>query len=196
MSRSEPQPVGPSTESSTGPTRRTFLSWLWRLPVIAAFGAGVGSFLYAYRVHFGKEPPAAAPTFEPVAPLPVAPLSSLSKPWDAAEFTVAGLPAIALRLPEPIPGGLSVDGAHYAAFSRVCTHLGCTVALNRDPDAVAFAFNYRPPEPALVCHCHLSVFLPEEGGKAVSGPAVEPLPRVGLENREGVLTAVGIERKV
>ena len=156
---------------------------------------GLRSFLYAYRVHFGKETPAAEPTFAPATPQAVAPLATLSSPWDAAEFTLAGLPAIALHVPKPIPGGLTVDGAHYAAFSRVCTHLGCTVALNRDPDAVAFAFNYRPPEPALVCHCHLSIFLPEQSGKAVSGPAVEPLPRIRLENREGTLYAVGTETR-
>ena len=182
-------------EPSSKPDRRTLLSWLWRIPVIAALGTGIGSFLYAYRIHFGKEAPAAEPTFAPATPQAVAPLANLPKPWDAAEFTLSGSPAIALHLPEPIPGGLTVDGAHYAAFSRVCTHLGCTVALNRDPDAVAFAFNYRPPEPALVCHCHLSIFLPERSGKAVSGPAVEPLPRIRLEDREGTLYAVGTETR-
>ena len=172
MSDADSRPGRPSAEQSAGLSRRTLLSWLWRLPVIAALGGGIASFFYAYQVHFGKEAPAAEPTFAPTEPQPVAPLSELAGPWDAAEFTVAGLPAVALRLPEPVPGALTVDGAHYAAFSRVCTHLGCLVALNRDPEAVAFAFNYRPAEPALVCHCHLSVFLPDEGGKAVSGPAV------------------------
>ena len=51
-----------------------------------------------------KKRPAAEPTFAPTEPQPVAPLSELASPWDAAEFTVGGLPAVALRLPEPVAG--------------------------------------------------------------------------------------------
>ena len=86
-----------------------------------------------------------------------------------------------MRLPGAIPGGLEVDGLHLAAFSRICTHMGCVVSLNRDAEAIAFAFNYRAPGPQLVCRCHLSVFDPDRAGRAVAGPAIEPLPRVRLE---------------
>ena len=47
--------------------------------------------------------------------------------------------------------------------------------------------------PALACPCHLSVFDPLGAGRAVSGPARDPLPRVQLEARGAELWAVGLE---
>jgi Rieske Fe-S protein len=76
----------------------------------------------------------------------------------------------------------------------VCTHLGCTVYLNRDLSGIDFAFNFRTTHPDLTCPCHLSIFDPTRGGEAVSGPAVRPLPRVQLELRGDALVAVGLER--
>jgi len=173
--------------------RRDLLKWLWRVPVLAALaGAGWGAW-EAYHVHFDKVRPGDAPTFTPQGPQRVAPLSAFAEVWDAATFNLAGTPGIAMRLPEAVPGGLSLDGAHYAAYSQVCTHLGCIVNLNRNVEALAVAFNYRGDTPALACPCHLSVFAPLQGGEAVSGPAREPLPRVKLEARDGVLYAVGLE---
>jgi len=173
--------------------RRRLLTWLWRLPVLLTLGAaGYGAWL-AYRVHFHKDRPSRTPTFAARDPVAVAALADLPLPWDSRAFTIAGLPAIALKVPAPIPGGLSVGDQHFAAFSRICTHQGCIVNLNRDLEAIALAFNYRTDKPELVCHCHLSVFDPSRAGRAVSGPAVKPLPRIRLEYRSGMLLANGIE---
>jgi arsenite oxidase small subunit len=194
----EPSDAGPGSEAVDA-GRRAFGTWLWRLPVLAALaGAGFG-LQQAYRIHFAKDAPNPQPTFDPVPPRDVAPLAAFTAPWDAVEFLVAGVPSVAVRLPAPIAGGLSVeDDLHLAAFSRVCTHLACIVELNRDTEAVAFAFNHRSDRPSLTCACHYSVFDPLRAGRAVSGPAVRPLPRTRLALRsvegEPWVVADGLER--
>lgn len=173
--------------------RRDLVKWLWRVPVIA--GAGVAAFAAykAFNVQFEREPASTDPVFEEQPVQPIAPLAEFSDVWHAAEFSYLGLPVIALRVPEAVPGGLEADGLHFVAFSRVCTHQGCIVNLNRDTEAVAFAFNYRSSSPALVCECHLSVFAPLLAGESVSGPALRPLPRVQLQAVQGELLAAGLE---
>lgn len=180
-------------EASPVLNRRQLLRWLWRLPVIAAVAGGVYGVFQAVRIQFGKLEPNESPTFAPLEPVAIAGLKAFDANWSEATFTAGNTPAIALRLPKRIPAGLTVDGAHYAAFSRVCTHQGCIVGLNTSPEAVALAANYRPENPALVCPCHLSVFLPLESGKAVSGPATLPLPRLQLQAQGDTLYAVGME---
>jgi arsenite oxidase small subunit len=176
------------------PGRRRLLAWLWRFPVVAALGGLVYAVIEGRRVLFGKEPAGREPEFQPLERVAVAPLASFAAAWDSVAFDLGGRPAVALRLPEPVAGGLSpAEGVHLAAFSRVCTHQGCIVSLNRDVEAIAFGFNYRTDTPELVCPCHLSVFSPSDGGRAVSGPAVQPLPRVRLELDGEQVVAVGIE---
>lgn len=180
----------------TGPdrNRRQLIIWLWRLPVIGVVAGGAYGLHYGWRIHFGKAPPDEAPAFEPRDPVFVARTGDLPDIWDARPFELGETPAIAMRLPEPISGGITVAGKHYAAFSRICTHLGCTVNFTRDTEAIAVAFNYRSPAPALTCPCHLSVFRVDQAGQAASGPAVDPIPRVALEARGDELYAVGIEQ--
>ena len=176
--------------------RRTVLTWLWRLPVLAVLGGAAWGAWEAYYVHFDKVTPR-APEFVPVAPQRIAALGALTEPWSSVPFTLetaAGeTPALALSVPEAVPGGLSVAGRHYLAFSRVCTHQGCPVSLRRDLGTLEVAFNYRAEHPVLACPCHLSVFAPLEAGKAVSGPARRPLPRVQLKANGNELLAVGLE---
>jgi Rieske Fe-S protein len=161
--------------------RRALSAWLWRLPVIGAALTGIFGVWQAYRVHFAKDPPNPNPTFRSLEPVPIAPLGTFTEVWSSAEFVLGGWPCLAVRLPEPIPGGLSTaEGVHFAAFTRICTHQHCVVELNRDLEAVAFAFNHRSDTPSLTCACHYSVFDPQRAGRAVSGPAVRPLPRARL----------------
>lgn len=183
-----------SAAGSPDADRRELLRWLWRLPVLLALAGAGGGGYWAWRVHFGKQRPARVPEFMSGASLRIGALEALTDLWSALPFRYLGIPAFALRLPEAVPGGLSVAEAHYAAFSRVCTHQGCVVVWNTDPEAIALAANHRGDRPALVCGCHLSVFDPVRAGLAVSGPAVAPLPRIALEVRDGELYAVGIER--
>lgn len=188
------QEVDPREVDRRDVDRREVIKWLWRLPVIAVLG-GAGYGLYeAINVHFLKRRPAAQPSFSDAARTPVAPLSHFAASWDASEFLLAGtLPALAIRLPGPIPGGLEVEGVHLAAFSRVCTHQQCIASLNTDVAAINFGFNYGTQTPAITCPCHLSVFDPLRAGRAVSGPAIEPLPRVRLELVDDTVVATGVE---
>jgi len=182
--------------------RRAFLNWLWRLPVVLAIGGGAVGLYEAVRIHFEKDTPAAHPVFAPRPHHLVAGAAAFGAVWDAVPFELPGdhpIPAIVVRLPAAIPGGLEVPAgnggsAHLAGFSRVCTHMGCTVYLNTDLSAIQFAFNYQSRHPDLTCPCHLSVFDPERAGEAVSGPAVRPLPRVQLALQGSNVVAIGLER--
>ena len=73
------------------------------------------------------------------------------------------------------------------AFSKICTHAGCAIALYRKP-------TFAPVEPndALVCPCHYSTFDPYTGGAVIYGPAGRPLPQLPLEiDSDGNLRAAG-----
>lgn len=175
------------------PSRREVIAWLWRIPVLVAAGAGSWGLYEAIDTHFFKRRPDPTPTFADGPKVAVGTLGTFAEAWDAIEFAYEGEPAVALRLPGPIPGGIEAAGAHLAAFSRVCTHQGCLVTLNEDTEAIAFAFNYRADGPQFACPCHLSVFDPERAGRAVAGPAVLPLPRLRLAIDGDAVVATGRE---
>jgi ubiquinol-cytochrome c reductase iron-sulfur subunit len=90
-----------------------------------------------------------------------------------------GAPLVVVRLPVSeldLPSGR--DGwapRGILAYSKVCTHAGCAIALYRKP-------NFAPtePRPALVCPCHYSTFDPARGGDVIFGPAGRPLPQLPL----------------
>jgi ubiquinol-cytochrome c reductase iron-sulfur subunit len=90
-----------------------------------------------------------------------------------------------LRLPPERRGWATPEGI--VAYSKICTHAGCAVALYRSP-------NYQPTSepPGLACPCHYSVFDPRTGGTVVSGPAARGLPQLPLEvDPSGELRAAG-----
>jgi ubiquinol-cytochrome c reductase iron-sulfur subunit len=62
------------------------------------------------------------------------------------------------------------------AFSKICTHAGCAIALYRNP-----LFDRAEPNHALVCPCHYSTFDPAQAGKVLFGPAGRPLPQLPLQ---------------
>lgn len=201
MSGPDTGPAGRPGRGSLGGarkiTRRALLERWWLLPVAGTLGTFGYLAWYGARVTFGKTQ-AGPPAFGAAEPRQVAELGDLQRPWAEQTFSYAGRPCTVLRVPQPVEGGLSgPDGLHLVAFSRVCTHLGCTVNLVRDPEVLAFAFNYRPPpeaqHPQLGCRCHYSVFDPLQAGEAVFGKANGPLPRVRLERRGTQLWATGIE---
>ena len=101
-----------------------------------------------------------------------------------APLVVVRIPAGELALP-PDRQAWAVDGI--VAYSKVCTHAGCAVALYRKP-------KYPPlqPRPALVCPCHYSTFDPARAGKVLFGPAGRALPQLPLmKDRRGALRAAG-----
>lgn len=177
-------------------TRRALLEHWWTLPVVGTLGTFAYLGWYGSRVTFRKQR-AGPPAFTPQPPVVVGALTDLSAEWTERSFTYAGRPCTLLRVPQAVPGGLDTEAEHLIAYSRVCTHLGCTVNLVRDPEVLAFAFNYRPPTdglyPRLGCRCHFSVFDPLHAGVAEFGKARAPLPRVRLEQRGTQVWATGIE---
>jgi arsenite oxidase small subunit len=186
-----PDPAPRTPHPEVDERRRKLVTWLWRLPVLAVIG-GAGYAVYEAYFHLNRLTPSATPTFTDGEVQKIADVTELPNVWDSLEFTY-GLPCILVRLPQAIPGGVTVDDKHFAAFSRICTHQGCPVNLNKNLEAVAVAFNYRSEVPVLSCQCHFSVFDMALAGKAVSGPAVKPLPRVRLEPRSTALFATGTE---
>ncbi|MEX0665757.1 MAG: Rieske (2Fe-2S) protein [Acidimicrobiia bacterium] len=76
-------------------------------------------------------------------------------------------PAILIRLPN----------GELHAFSQKCTHLGCVVT-------------YQVDERRLFCPCHDGVFDPATG-VVLAGPPPLPLGRIDIEERNGVVWALG-----
>ncbi|MBM9433261.1 cytochrome bc1 complex Rieske iron-sulfur subunit [Flaviflexus equikiangi] len=72
----------------------------------------------------------------------------------------------------------SLDGI--VAFSKICTHVGCPVAL------------YEQQTHHLLCPCHQSTFDVADGAKVVFGPAKRPLPQLPITvDDEGYIIAEG-----
>ena len=70
----------------------------------------------------------------------------------------------------------SYDGI--VAFSKICTHVGCPVAL------------YEQQTHHLLCPCHQSTFDVADSAKVVFGPAKRPLPQLPISvDDEGYLVA-------
>jgi ubiquinol-cytochrome c reductase iron-sulfur subunit len=70
----------------------------------------------------------------------------------------------------------SYDGI--VAYSKVCTHVGCPVAL------------YEQQTHHLLCPCHQSQFDVSDGAKVIFGPAARPLPQLPIAvDDEGYLVA-------
>jgi ubiquinol-cytochrome c reductase iron-sulfur subunit len=126
---------------------------------IAAADVGVGNFLTAFPEGADKE--------------------QLASP-----LVVVRIRPEELRLP-PDRSGWAPRGI--LAFSKICTHAGCAVALFRYP-----LYGPRSPKPALVCPCHYSTFDVARGGHRVFGPADRALPQLPLAiDGDGNLVAAG-----
>ncbi len=98
---------------------------------------------------------------------------------EGADFEDIGSPLVVVRVDPAklkLPAGRS-GWAPYGilAFSKICTHAGCAVALYRKP-----TFPVVEPHDALVCPCHYSTFDPFTGGTVIYGPAGRPLPQLPL----------------
>jgi ubiquinol-cytochrome c reductase iron-sulfur subunit len=96
---------------------------------------------------------------------------------EGADRELMGSPVVVVRL----------DSHEIVAYSKVCTHAGCAIALYRKP-----TFAEVEPKPALVCPCHYSTFDPAEHGKVLFGPAGRALPELPLHvDGDGNLRAAG-----
>lgn len=103
-------------------------------------------------------------------------LSRLKRDYDTAEFEFDGIASLLVRLPAASSDTTRTVAVRFAgktyflaAFTRVCTHLGCTPAL---PSAETHQ---------MVCPCHGSTYGAD--GTVVKGPARRSLSAVSLEIR-------------
>jgi ubiquinol-cytochrome c reductase iron-sulfur subunit len=102
----------------------------------------------------------------------------------ASPLVVVRLAPSALRLPAGRAGWAPFG---ILAYSKICTHAGCAIALYRKP-----RFPVVEPGPALVCPCHYSTFDPATGASVTFGPAGRPLPQLPLTvDGAGHLMAAG-----
>ena len=77
---------------------------------------------------------------------------------------------------EPDKLAMTHDGI--IAFSKICSHMGCAVAL------------YEQQTKHLLCPCHQSTFDVTRGAKVIFGPSARPLPQLDITiDNEGYLVA-------
>lgn len=118
----------------------------------------------------------------PVRPEDIA-VGGVSTVWPEGHVDEERASVLVLRLsqePQPPTNPDWVVEESVLAYSKVCTHVGCPVAL------------YREQEGALFCPCHQSTFDARAGARPVFGPAARALPQLpmGVDD-EGYLVALG-----
>jgi ubiquinol-cytochrome c reductase iron-sulfur subunit len=92
----------------------------------------------------------------------------------ASPVVIVKVPLEQLHLPDRrAPDFWAPQGI--VAYSKICTHAGCAIALYRNP-----LFSPHEPRPALVCPCHYSTFDPARGAEVIFGPAGRSLPQLPL----------------
>jgi len=95
---------------------------------------------------------------------------------------IAKDPVLLIRLrPEDFqltPEKLAMTHDGIIAFSKICSHMGCAVAL------------YEQQTKHLLCPCHQSTFDVTRGAKVIFGPAARPLPQLDITvDDQGYLVA-------
>ncbi|MCW3003580.1 MAG: ubiquinol-cytochrome c reductase iron-sulfur subunit [Conexibacter sp.] len=110
---------------------------------------------------------------------------------EGADRRELGSPVVVVRLdPATLqlpPGREGWAPQGVLAYSKICTHAGCAIALYRHPK-----FDPQQPGPALACPCHYSVFDVARGAAVTDGPAGRPLPQLPLTlGPGGELVAAG-----
>jgi ubiquinol-cytochrome c reductase iron-sulfur subunit len=79
-----------------------------------------------------------------------------------------------LNVPTRVVGGVTVSTQNWTldnsivAYSKICTHVGCPVAL------------YEQTTHHILCPCHQSTFDASSGATVIFGPAPRPLPQLPL----------------
>jgi quinol---cytochrome c reductase iron-sulfur subunit len=106
-------------------------------------------------------------------------LDALAK---AAVILIKFQPGV-LHVPTTYDGGTLISTMNWTvdnivAYSKICTHVGCPVAL------------YEQTTHHILCPCHQSTFQAAEGARVLFGPAPRPLPQLPLTlDAQGYLVA-------
>jgi arsenite oxidase small subunit len=94
-------------------------------------------------------------------------------------YPLAKQPSVLLDMGRAVPNGVGPKKS-IVAYSILCQHMGCPV-------------EYQPKLREFVCPCHQSRYDPERLASIVQGVAMQPLPRVLLQVRNGGVWAVGVD---
>jgi ubiquinol-cytochrome c reductase iron-sulfur subunit len=185
------EPHGPSHPAPLPPdvTRRDVFGRLWGL-ALGAFGI----LALVPFVALARRPPTSGsgwkagsrlvtPDGKPLRPddLAVGGVETVF-PQGAADTPMAA--TLLIKLPEntgdPDPARRDWIQQGNIAYSKICTHAGCPVAI------------YREQSLQLYCPCHQSVFDVVRSGTPLSGPATRALPQLALDvDEQGYLVARG-----
>lgn len=150
------------------------------LALVPSLGPSVGNTLR--RTPWGRGVRAVTGDGQPVRPDDVT-VGSIATVWPEGSIGVERSAVVAIRLagpPEP-PTNLDwVVEETLVAYSKICTHAGCPVAL------------YREQDESLFCPCHQSTFDVPHACEPVFGPAARRLPQLPLGvDDDGYLIALG-----
>ena len=97
----------------------------------------------------------------------------------AAEVPVGGVKLFTYPTPHDTAILVRRPDGTVAAFSQKCTHLACAVY-------------YSAEQNRLECPCHEGYFS-VDNGRVLQGPPPRPLPRVHVEERDGIIVATGYD---
>ena len=111
------------------------------------------------------------------------PLGGVVTVWPETAVGTERAAVMVIRLRDAPMAPTRLEGVaddHLVAYSRLCTHAGCAVALYRDRDQ------------ALFCPCHQATFDARRGATPTGGPASVPLPQLPIAvGEDGYLVAAG-----
>lgn len=137
-------PGGTEVDGPAEVTRRRFLTLLFGLASALGLGAFVAPLVrYAYPVLKGE-------VFERML---VANITDLDPLGEGVRFDYQEIPCQLIQM----------EDSTYAAFSLICTHLGCIV-------------KWQEEEAIFHCPCHAGIFGPD--GQVQSGPPPKPLDQL------------------
>jgi ubiquinol-cytochrome c reductase iron-sulfur subunit len=134
---------------------------------IASLGPSPGDTLR--RTRWGKGVRLVTGDGEPVRPVDVAE-GGIATIWPEGAVAHERSAVVLIRLRQPAQNPTRLDWIvdDLVAYSKVCTHAGCPVAL------------YRERDNALFCPCHQSTFAASQGAVPTFGPAARALPQLPL----------------
>lgn len=186
--------------------RRTFLKGLLGISILTAI-AGAG----AISAYIGTSPPGTKLQYPRVKIANISELNALQQKGLPAViqfcYPLTSEPNLLIKVGKPVKDGVGPDG-DIVAFSRVCQHLGCTIAcLPNYPSNKCSGGYYTevgPPytpqtyKDVMFCPCHGSIYDVTNDAQVIGGPAPRPVPRVVLEydSATGDIYAVGMEGPV
>jgi ubiquinol-cytochrome c reductase iron-sulfur subunit len=136
-------------------------------PPVASLGPSPGTTLR--RTQWGKGVRLVTGDGQPVRPVDVAE-GGIATIWPEGGVAHERSAVVLIRLTTPAGPPTRLDWVvdDLVAYSKVCTHAGCPVAL------------YRERDNALFCPCHQSTFAASRGAVPTFGPAARALPQLPL----------------